>query len=150
MINIDYTATNFKYPSPTPIHGEPTNKLIKRLKPELCAKASSLNTDLGAGDHSYPGLVLLDVEYTRIFLTSTLFQCLNFSPTLAINTLVTAVQTVEARKTHDEQIRVYCECNNVEKVLLRHIRTTLDDQYIVHLVDYETGLIEDDIPTLLD
>ena len=45
MTNIDYTATYFKYP--TPIHGEPTNKLLKRSKTELRANASSVDIDLG-------------------------------------------------------------------------------------------------------
>ena len=30
--NIDYARTYFKYPTPTPINGEPTNKALKRLK----------------------------------------------------------------------------------------------------------------------
>ena len=39
--NINYSATYFKYPIPTPINGEPTNKSLKRLKNELRANASS-------------------------------------------------------------------------------------------------------------
>ena len=47
MTNIDYTTTYFKYPSPTPIHEEPTEKLLKRLKTELHGNAISVETDLG-------------------------------------------------------------------------------------------------------
>ena len=74
----------------------------------------------------------------------------NFPLDLTIDALATAVQAVEARKTHDEQIRVYRECKNIEKVLLKHIHAALEDKYIEHLVDYDTGLIEDDIPTALN
>ena len=47
MTNIHYTATYFKYPSPTPIYEEPTNKSLKHLKTELRTKAISVDTDLG-------------------------------------------------------------------------------------------------------
>ena len=47
--NIDYATSYFKYPSLTPINGEPTNKLRKRLKTGLRANASSVDTDLGKG-----------------------------------------------------------------------------------------------------
>jgi hypothetical protein len=49
MVNVDYAATYFKYPVPCPINGEPTNKTLKRLKMELRANGSSVDTDLGGG-----------------------------------------------------------------------------------------------------
>ena len=55
--NVDYAATHFKYPTPTPINGEPTNKSVKRLKDELRANGSSVDTDLGGGDHGYLWLI---------------------------------------------------------------------------------------------
>ena len=67
MTNVDYATLYFKYPVPTPINREPTNKTIKRLKQELRANASSVKTDLGGGDHGYLGLYLSDVEYARLF-----------------------------------------------------------------------------------
>ena len=62
----DYAATYFPYRSPTPIQGEPTYKALKRLKNELRANASSVDCDLGGGDHGYLGLILTEEEYTRI------------------------------------------------------------------------------------
>ena len=44
--NIDYATVYFKY---SPITGEPSNKSLKRLKTELRANASSVDTDLGGG-----------------------------------------------------------------------------------------------------
>ena len=63
---IDYAAAHFKYKTPTPIRGAPTNKSLKRLLAELRANASSVETELGGGDHGYLGLVLTDVEYATI------------------------------------------------------------------------------------
>ena len=45
--NIDYATLYFKYRIPNPINGEPTDKSLKRLKTELRANASSMDTDLG-------------------------------------------------------------------------------------------------------
>ena len=42
------------------------NKIPKRLKLELQANASSVETNLGGGNHSYLGLVLTDTKYTTI------------------------------------------------------------------------------------
>ena len=47
--NIDYAALYFKYKIPTGINGEPTYASLKRLKTELRANASSVDTDLGGG-----------------------------------------------------------------------------------------------------
>ena len=63
---IDYAASYFKYKTPTPIQGEPTNKALKRLKTELQANASSVKSNLGGGDHGYLVLVLSDVEYANV------------------------------------------------------------------------------------
>ena len=47
--NVDYANVYFKYKIPTPINGEPSNKSLKRLKTELRANRSSVDTDLGRG-----------------------------------------------------------------------------------------------------
>ena len=69
----DYAASYFKYPTLNSINGGPTHKLLKRLKTELRANASSVNTDLGRGDHGYSGLVLTDTKYACIKLTTRSF-----------------------------------------------------------------------------
>ena len=48
------------------IRGELINKALKRLKLELQSNASSVETNLGGGNHSYLGLVLIDEEYISI------------------------------------------------------------------------------------
>ena len=148
--NIDYATLYFKYKNPTPINGEPTYKSLKRLKTELRANASSVDTDLGGGDHGYLGLVLSDVEYTRINPTPAAFVAPNFPGALVIDPAFTAIQAVQARESHAEDMALYRECKNVEKALLRHIQTAVEDKFLEVMVDDDTGLIEDDIPTVLD
>ena len=83
MINADYATSYFKYPTPTPICGKPTNKAIKWLKKELRANDSSAESDLGGGDHGYLCLVLTDVKYTCVSATS--FVTPNCLPTLIVS-----------------------------------------------------------------
>ena len=148
--NIDYATLYFKYKSPIPINGEPTYKSLKRLKTELRANASSVDTDLGGGDHGYLGLVLSDVEYMRINPTPAAFVAPNFPGALVIQPTFSAIQAVQARESHAQDMALYRECKNVEKALLRHIQTAVEEKYIEFMVDDDTGLIEDDIPTVLD
>ena len=92
--NIDYATVYFKYSVPTPITGEPTHKSLKQLKTELRANVSSVDTDLGGGDHGYLGLDLTDVEYGRITPTPQPFVPLFFSSPLVINPAYAAMQQV--------------------------------------------------------
>ena len=150
MTNVDYAATYFKYPTPNPIHGEPTNKSLKRLKTELRANSSSIDTDLGGGDHGYLGLILSDPEYQRISPPPTRFQAPTWPGTLTIDAAAAPVAAMHLKEVHRESIRVYRECKNVEKALLRHVQNAIEEKYIEHLLDDDTGLIEVDIPHVLD
>ena len=38
----------------------------------------------------------------------------------------------------------------MENFLLRHIQNVIEEKYIEHLLDDDSGLIEDDVPTVLD
>ena len=60
------------------------------------------------------------------------------------------MEAVHAKEKHTELIRVYRECKNVEKALLRHIQNALEEKYIEHLIDEDRGLIEHGIPTVLE
>ena len=60
---IDYLSSYFKYKTPTPMRRVPTCKALKRLKTELQENASSIETDLGGGNHGYFSLALIDQEH---------------------------------------------------------------------------------------
>ena len=107
MTNVDYATLHFKYPVPTPINGEPTNKTIKRLKQELRANVSSVETDLGGGDHGYLGLYLSDEEYARIIPRPTRFVALAWLGTLTIDAAAIAVEDVHAKETHYKEMRLF-------------------------------------------
>ena len=64
--HIDYVTTYFPHKVPTLIRGVPTYKDVKRVKTELRANASSVDTELGGGDHGYLGLVLTNAEYLAV------------------------------------------------------------------------------------
>ena len=99
--SIDYASSYFKYKTPTPIRGEPTNKSLKRLQTELQANASSVETDLGRGNHGYLGLVLLDQEYASIPHTQ-LFIPPTYPPLLTIPSDTTPIQALELKEQHNE------------------------------------------------
>ena len=139
--------SRFQYPTPTIIRGEPTHQGLKRLNTELRANASSIDSDLGGGDHGYLGLVLTAPEYTEVCPTA--FTAPNFPARLTLPATATAVEAAIAREERQDQIREYRECSEVEKALLRHIATAIEDRYIESLKNEHTGLIDSDIPTVL-
>ena len=146
--SIDYASSYFKYKTPTPIRGEPTNKALKTLQKELQANASSVETDLGGGNHGYLGLVLTDAEYATIPNTQP-FIPPTYPPPLVIPANSTPIQALELKEQYNEQKRLYLECKNVEKALLRHIQEAIEDKYINSLVDEYTNLLTQDVPTIM-
>ena len=56
------------------------------------------------------------------------------------------VETFRIRESHKEDKRLYYECNDVEKELLKHIQDTLEEQCIEHLIDEDISLIQDGVP----
>ena len=149
MTNFGYMTLYFKYPVPTTINGEPTNMSIKRLQTEIRANANSVNTDLGGGNHRYLGLYLSNIEYTWINPAPTPFEAPAWSSALSINPATTTVDTLHAKEMHHEKMRVYRDCKNIEKALLRYAQNSLEHKYIEPLLNDNTGLVEDNLPTVL-
>ena len=101
---IDYATSYFKYKTPTPIHGMPSNKTLKRLKTKLWANASSVKCNLGGGNHGYLGLVLTDSEYARILPTPTPFFPPNFPEALVAPVGTDAVQALTLYEAYKDQV----------------------------------------------
>ena len=110
---VEEAASYFKYKTPTPIQGSPTNKTLKRLKQDLRANVSSVELDLGGGDHGYLGLVLTDPEYATV--SATAFTAPEFPAALTIPEGTDQVTALNLGKQHKETKRAYYECKNVEK-----------------------------------
>ena len=145
---IDYASSYFKYKTPTPIRGEPTHKSLKRLKLELQANASSVETDLGGGNHGYLGLILTDQEYATIPHTAP-FVPPTYPAALNIPSDATQIQALQLKDEHQEAKRLYLECKNVEKASLRHIQDAIEEKYLESLVDEYTNLLNGDVPDML-
>ena len=146
---IDYRASYFPYKSPTPIQGEPTYKALKRLKNELRANASSVDCDLGGGDHGYLGLVLTENEYNRVTPNHP-FVAPRFPRALVIPPRTETIEALNIKEAHRRDVGLYRECREVERALMRHITTAVEPKYIDSLKNEDTDLIDDDIPTVLD
>ena len=145
---IDYASTYFPHSTPTPIRGEPDYKSLKKLKNELRANASSVDSDLGGGHHGYLGLVLSEQEYRRI-CPDTPFDAPEFPGTLTIPRGTDTADALNLREEHRTNVALYREYREVEKALVRHITQALESKYIDFLKNENTDLIEDDIPTVL-
>ena len=109
MTRIDYASSYFTYPTPTPIQGEPTFKSLKRLKNELRANASSVDTDLGGGDHGCLGLILTEAEYERVAPQSA-FSAPEFPGELSIPRGTDTVDALNIREKHKRDMGLYREC----------------------------------------
>ena len=144
---VDYAASYFKYKTPTPIQGAPTNKTLKRLKQELRANASSVESDLGGGDHGFLGLVLTTVEYALI--SQTAFVAPAYPAALTIPRGTDQIEALNLREQHKEAKRTYYQCKNVEKALQRHIQDAIEEKYLESLVDEDTQLINEDVSDVL-
>ena len=108
---VDYATSYFKYKTPTPIQRDPTNKTLKRLKQELWENTSSVESDLGRGDHRYLGLVLTDAEYATV--TATPFVPPTYPATLTIPMGTDQVQALNLWQINKYAKHAYYECQNV-------------------------------------
>ena len=108
--SIDYASAYFKYKTPQFIQGVPTNQTLKRLKTELRANASSVESNLGGGDHDYLGLVLSDTEYAAINPAPPPFVSPPYPGNLHIPNNTPTMQAINLKEQHNENIRKYYEC----------------------------------------
>ena len=88
--------------------------------------------------------------YGHVHPTPTPFVAPNFPGALTIVGTATSVQAIAQKEPHNEETRVYRKCKNVKKALLQHIQPAVEEKLIDYLVDEDTGLLEEDIPTVLE
>ena len=144
--HIDYVTTYFPYKTPPLVRSEPTYKDLKRIKTELRANASSVESTLGGGDHGHLFLVLTSAEYLQVpSITDPTFAP-TWPGTLWIPPNSGIVQAIHIKEQHHERIRIYRECQNVDKALLNHLQRSLEPKYLESFVDDTTPLLTSDIP----
>ena len=93
--------------------------------------------------------MLTDEEYALIPNTQP-FIAPNYPPLLVILANATQIQVLELKEQYEEEKRLYLECKNVEKALLRHIQDALEERYSGPLVDEFTNLLTGDVPSILE
>ena len=138
--HIDYAGTYFPFPEPTRIQGEPTYTDLTKLEKELKANASSVDSDLGGGNHGYLGHVLNDPNYAAITGTTPFLPPAYPAP-LVIPATASDLQALKLREQHEEAKRKHRECANVEKCLLRHLKKAVDPQYLEPFVNEDTDIL---------
>ena len=144
-VTIECAASCFKHKTPTPIRGEPTNKTLKRFQTELQANSSSVETDLGGGNHGYLALVLSNAEHSTIpnaqpFVPST------FPPSLTIPYDATLIKALELKDIHNEKKIACLERKNLEKAILLHMKDAVENKLIESLLDERASLLRDNAP----
>ena len=113
------------------------------------ANASSVESNLGGGNHGHLFLVLTDVEYLQIPGISAPAEIPTWPDPLSIPVTTGAVQAIHLKERHQERIRVYRECQNVERALLNYLQRSLEPKYLDAYVNKATALLAGDIPVIL-
>ena len=148
--NIDYEKTNFVYSDLTNIQGQPTYDLLKKIKEELTSNAASVPSDLGGGGHGHSGLVLTAAEHA--LLSPVPYVRPAHPRPLVIPAgppAEPAYMRQEMRETHKEQLRVFRECDNVDKCLKKQLNRAIPDLYLKRFKNRLTNTITTPIPTIL-
>ena len=79
---------------------------------ELRENASSVESDLGGGDHGYLGLVLSDAEYLTVpgVGAGNVFIPPVYPGALTIPANATAIQAMGLKEQHRDDIQLYRQC----------------------------------------
>ena len=147
--HIDYVHTYFPYKTPTLVRGEPTYNHLERIKTELWANASSVESNAGGGDHGHLYLVLTNAKYLQIPGIAKVAVVPMWQSTLNLPVTTRAIQAIYLKEKHHDSIRVYREHQNVEKALLHHLQRSLEPKYLDSFVNDTTALLTGNIPVIL-
>ena len=128
----NYRETVFEYADLTVIHGEPTYDSLKLLLNQLKANARAVRMSLGGGRHGHLGLVLSPQQYAVFAPTTPYFAPPHPGP-LIIPPYQLPHITQQAQFNHNEQVRLFNKCHNVEQALRKQLISAIDDSYLAAL-----------------
>ena len=143
---VDYT-TYFEFPTLDKIHGEPTFATLLRMKKQLKANAISITSDLGGGQFGHLGLVLTPPEYA--LLSPVPYARPAHPGALVIAAGTAQHEAIRLRDEHKENIRLFRETIDVEKVLIKLIVGAVEPQYLKELRDNHTDTINNTVAEVL-
>jgi hypothetical protein len=112
----------------------------------LSADAKSVHSNLGGGQQGHLGLNSSTPAYACI-TPGTPFQ----RPGLPApaTTADTAVVIAASRQVYDEQMSAFNKCTLINRTILQHINTALDDDFLANLINNATGLFIGTIPDIM-
>ena len=96
--HVDYASAYFTHCELTKILGEPSYRTLTQLKKELHSNASSVDSDLGGGDHGYLGLVTHGATYPG----ATPFVAPQYPHARTIPQNTSDIQAMNLREQHKE------------------------------------------------
>ncbi len=144
----NYRETLFEYLDLTKIHGEPTYESLCLIQNQLKANARSVYTYLGCGQLGHLGLVLTPAKYALLSPHPYISPPRPPQLVLPAYQLPHVVQTAQNR--HNDQVKLFNECNNVEQTLCQQIIKAVDDAFLTALRNRLTNTIDVAIPVILD
>jgi hypothetical protein len=131
--SINYRDTYFEFPELTnKLQGEPNSESHFKLRNELKANAQqSVYSNLSNGAHGHLALVLSPTQYATI--TAQPFVRPAFPGPLAILAGTTSPMATVMKEAHQEEVRLFCEVQGVEKALIQQIVQAVDAPYLSSL-----------------
>lgn len=120
------------------VEGEPTYKSIKEVEKCIITNASSIESELGGGQHGLLGLVISPERY----LTITGHEFIPHENPGALPTFPpnpTQPQIAQANATHKEQLRLWREQNTAIKALKKQLTSAFDPKHLEEIHDNYTG-----------
>ena len=128
--NIDYIKTEFEYSELTKIVGRPSYQSLKKIFDECAANASQITSRLGGGLHGLLGLVLIATQYALVSAVPFVRLTSPGAFVIPAGPGITNMHRETARDNHKERVRVFNECNAVEKALIKLITQAVPETYI--------------------
>jgi hypothetical protein len=144
----NFKETYFQYTVLTKISGDPTYQSLAKLEKECKANGKSVPSILGGGNQGHLGLVSSVLAYERSAPGTPFIRPeLPVLPDLA---LATGAQIANAHHEFGAALKLFTNCNLIERSILQQINAALDDDCLADLLDDETGLLIGTIPELFE
>ena len=130
---------DFKFPTLTPIRGEPTADTLILLRKQLKSNAKSVPSNLGGGNFGHLGLVIPPNRYNLI--SNVPFTCPNHLGPLVIPPGTAQHAAVTMMDQHAAQMHGFKEVNAVDQVLIQQIIQAVELDFLSALRDCTTNSI---------
>ena len=161
----DYRTKFFEYKDLDKIHGQPTLQVLVKLLRQLKRNAQKVPTTLGGGQLGYLALILSVADYRSIPGSAPFNRPADpgvFTPVphpvppgpilrgqgAPVAPPLTPGDITTQRIVHDENRRLYNECQAVETVLRNQLIEAIDEEYIRPLRNPHTDMVNDAIPDI--